>query len=230
MIDKSVFIATPMYGGMCTGRYSESLLTSVMALINSGWHVEYGSLHNESLITKARNSLTTTFLASECEYLFFIDADQSFDAQDVIRMLEEKKDVIGGVIPLKTINWDSIKEAIKLEVENLEYYTGHFNITSLEEHPSKRNESFQVKYIGTGMILIHRSVFEKLKPLVQEYTFAKKKHLNYWFTNVDEKNELLGEDYNFCELCKKINVPIYAAGYVNVSHIGAYEFKGKYLV
>lgn len=230
MIDNSVFIATPMYGGVCTGRYSESLITTVMTLINSGWHVEYGSLHNESLITKARNALTQKFLDSECEHLLFVDADQSFEAIDVIRMLTEKKDVIGGIIPLKKINWDSVKEAIQLGAENLEYYTGQFNITSLDGHDAKRNESFQVKHIGTGMMLIHRSVFEKLKSFVSDYTFADQKYTNYWFTDVDENNELLGEDYNFCELCKKINVPIYAAGYINVSHIGPYEFKGKYLI
>lgn len=229
MITNSIFIATPMYGGMCTGKYSESLLNTVMALTNKDWHVEYGTLYNESLITKARNTLTKKFLESECEYLFFIDADQSFQAGDVIKMLEEKKDIIGGIIPLKTINWDLVKQAVSAGIKDLEYFTGKFNIQFVEGSIGKKEESFQVEHVGTGMLLIHRSVFEKLKPFVKEYTFENEEYINYWFTDINEKYGLLGEDYNFCELCKKINVPVYAAGYVNVSHIGTYEFKGKYL-
>ena len=57
-----IFIATPMYGGMCAGFYTQSILQSVSVLAQAGVQTQFSFMFNESLITRARNALAHTFL------------------------------------------------------------------------------------------------------------------------------------------------------------------------
>ena len=68
------FIATPMYGGMCTGFYTQSLLKLQMGLQARGIPTAMSFMFNESLITRARNSLVHQFLKTDCTHLLFIEA------------------------------------------------------------------------------------------------------------------------------------------------------------
>ena len=53
----SLMIATPMYGGMCTGLYVQGLLFTMQKMREVGVNVAWAQLTNESLITRARNEL-----------------------------------------------------------------------------------------------------------------------------------------------------------------------------
>ena len=74
-----VFLATPMYGGMCTGTYTSALMQTPLAFSQAGIQLYYTYMMNESLITRARNSLTYDFLASNATHLMFVDADIGFN-------------------------------------------------------------------------------------------------------------------------------------------------------
>lgn len=236
---KSIFIATPMYGGMCHGSYAKSLFNTMKYLLDNGYEVQYRDMYNNSLVTEARDLFTQMFLNSGCEYLFFIDADQSFKPEDVMQMIKENKDIIGGVVPKKSINWDYVKEAVEHNVpaELLKKFTGNFNLAIIPGHgqPEDFSKSFEVLYIGTGMMLIHRSVFEKLKPYVNKYKYTGSEILGvnygdtvheFWKTGVMENDNWAGEDVNFCNMWRKIGGKVYAAPYTRTTHVGSYEFSG----
>ena len=113
-----VFLATPMYGGMCTGYYTQSILQLNNLLRDSGVDCMMSFMFNESLITRARNGLAKAFLDTDCTHLFFVDADIRFQAQDVIRMLNAEKEVICGIYPKKEVNWDTVRRAMDNGVSN----------------------------------------------------------------------------------------------------------------
>ena len=98
-----LFIATPMYGGLCNGSYTVGLLTAVGIFSRNGIAMQYAHMMNESLITRARNSLAKDFLASESTHLMFIDADVGFNPQDIVRMVHADKDIICGIYPKKEL-------------------------------------------------------------------------------------------------------------------------------
>jgi hypothetical protein len=62
-------IATPMYGGNAKSVYITSTTNLVNELTRAGHTVEQMSLTNESLITRARNTIAHSFLASDCDAL-----------------------------------------------------------------------------------------------------------------------------------------------------------------
>ena len=237
LANKSIFIATPMYGGMCSAGYTESLLNAVMELVSKGYYIQYCSLINESLITRARNTLTEIFLKSSCGYLLFIDSDQTFIASDIERMYNEQKDILGAVVPMKSINWTSVRSAAINAKEDLSLHTGMFNINPIDATEKvDTSKSFEVKYVGTGMMMINRNVFNVLSEKVKKYkhntseVYSIKKgdyvH-DFWNLTIDESEELLSEDYQFCKMWRDNGGKVYAASYPNIVHYGTYGFSGK---
>lgn len=235
-----VFIATPMYGGQCTGTYTKSLISLFDHLRNAGHDVLFSDLYNESLITRARNTLTEMFLRSDADYLLFIDADQGFNANGVVKMVEEGKDLIGAAVPMKAINWAKVKQAIADGKENPQNYTAYYNLnliakgdlSILKEDPTALVE---LSTLGTGLLLIHRNVFNALKDKVSTYKSDQLdiggiKHGDligdYWQTVVDpESKRLLSEDYYFCKLWRDLGNQVFLAPYVKVTHMGSYLFQ-----
>lgn len=234
-----ITVATPMYGGMCSGAYTRSLM-SLMEVLKAKGHLPiYLDLSNESLINRARNTLTEMFLRSRSDYLLFIDADQGFDHNAVVKMIEEDVDIIGAPVPMKAINWERVAEAAKQGKDNLDKYTAMYNVNMSKEQKRVMQENpgqkVEVDYIGTGLLLIKRNVFEVLKEYVGSYR-SDQQHIggidfgeaiyDFWKTTVDQESErLLSEDYYFCKLWKEQGGKIYLAPYVKVVHVGTYWFR-----
>jgi len=236
---KSITIATPMYGGVCHGAYLKSIFALVNLLGKKGYTVHYSELSNESLITRARNTLTEMFLRTYDDYLLFIDSDEGFNAAAIVRMIEEEVDLIGAAVPMKGINWERVKAAAKSDKKDLSSFTSIYNVNisekqkqSLKENPG---EKVEVDYIGSGLMLIHRNVFQKLKEHTPSYRSDQTSTggisygetvYDFWRTEIDaESNRLLSEDYNFCKMWKSVGGKIYLAPYVKVVHVGTYWFK-----
>jgi hypothetical protein len=234
-----VTIATPMYGGMCSGTYMKSMMELVKVLSNNGHVVNYIDIANESLITRARNTLTEIFLRSNSDYLLFIDADQGFDSVGVLKMINENVDLVGAAVPMKAINWDRVKKAASEGKEDLEKYTAIFNVNMSKEQKAQLRENpnnlVEVDYIGTGMMLISRNVFETIKKDIRQYRCDQQyiggivfgdPIYDFWQAIIDDKSErLLSEDYQFCKFWKNAGGKVYLAPYVRVSHVGTYWFK-----
>jgi hypothetical protein len=234
-----ITIATPMYGGMCTGVYMKSMLVLIKTLSDAGHSANFIDIANESLITRARNVLTETFLRTNSDYLLFIDADEGFDSVGVLRMVNEGVDLVAAPVPMKGINWDRVRTAAKNDEPNLEKHTAIYNVNISPDQKVKLKENpnllVEVDYIGTGLMLISRNVFETIKKNVRQYRCDQTQIGNikfgdpiydFWQAIVDEDSErLLSEDYYFCKLWKESGGKVYLAPYVKVEHVGTYWFK-----
>jgi len=237
-----LFVATPMYGGLCTGGYTMGILECVQTFMQHGIQMYYSYMMNESLITRARNGMAYDFLASDATHLMFIDADISFKPADIVRMVNADKDIICGLYPKKEINWKLVSDAVKngVDYKDLASYTGSFVVNlvgGVHESTGNVNEPMEIDNGGTGFMLIKRNVFEKLKPSVPTYTNdmilivdknPQKKIISEFFdTSIDEDtNRLLSEDYHFCKIARKAGFKVYAAPWANLTHSGTYNFSG----
>lgn len=237
-------IATPMYGGQCSGIFTKSLIAAIPKLTAAGIEVDYIDLYNESLITRARNTLTQMFLNSKSDRLLFIDADQSFRAEDIVRMIQSEKDIIAAPVPMKGINWNNVKKAAVAGNDNLHDYTGIFNVNILpesinEDGSIKIENPLEVLHAGTGMMMITRKVFETLSDLVDEYKYDGNPMpeinivggtmiKNFWETKVVD-GRLLSEDYNLCSLWRSTGGKVYVDLLSKVVHLGSYAFAGNLL-
>lgn len=230
---KSVYIATPMYGAMCSGYFARSLTDLVINLLQSGHEVHFQDVYNSSLVTEARNFLTEDFLRKEYDYLLFIDADQGFNPPGVIKMIEEDEDVISGVVPLKFLNWDGVLNASRQGKIDLYNYTSAHNIVPLNAGNVDTSEKIEVASAGTGLMLISRAVFEKMMPTTEVYGFGGTPCLNlsqgdeiYNFWSLETIDGIrFGEDVNFCRKWRELGGKIYTTFWPQATHVGTYVYK-----
>jgi GT2 family glycosyltransferase len=230
-------IATPMYGGNCKGIYVDSIIGLTFQLAQLGHQVSFSKIYNESLITRARNNLAKEFLDSDADYLFFVDADEGFNVDDVVKMIESGKDLIGGVYPMKNINWENVRKAAIAGKENLSDYSGIFAMNFLPGETSIRlNEPIEVSEVATGLMLISRKVFEKMEPHCLKYAMNgsdaqfdfNNMVTEFFATSITPEGVLLSEDYHFCRKWREIGGQVYAAPWVTVVHAGDYVFSGRF--
>ena len=97
-----IFIGTPCYGGLITTEYFKSCMQLVALAASNKIELQFGTIGNESLITRARNTLVQLFMDGDYTHLLFIDADLAFNPDSVMRMLDYDKDVVTGIYPRKT--------------------------------------------------------------------------------------------------------------------------------
>ncbi len=62
-----IFIGTPCYGGMITADYFKSVLQLTALAATKKIELQFGTIGNESLITRARNTLVQLFM-DESQY------------------------------------------------------------------------------------------------------------------------------------------------------------------
>lgn len=237
-----VFLATPMYGGMCTGTYTAALMQLPLIFSNAGIQLYFTYMMNESLITRARNSLAHDFLASNATHLMFVDADIGFNPNDIVSMVKRDVDIVCGLYPKKEIHWARVAEAVKNGVpdDQLKDHTGTFvvNLVKEERQEVRMEELLEIQNGGTGFMLIKREVFEALADKVPEYnndmylaidTERKPKFIKEFFAtsiDPDSNNRLLSEDYHFCKLARQHGFKVHAAPWAQLSHTGTYVFSG----
>ena len=233
-----VFIATPMYGGNCKGIYVDSIMALTFALIKEGHEVAFSKIYNESLITRARNNLVYEFLKSNSEILLFVDADEGFNSADVVKMLKSNKDIIGGIYPMKNINWNTVRKAVLAGKENLAEHSGIFALNLLPgETQVKLSEPVEVTEVATGLMAIKRNVFKKMEPHCQKYALNNdqgdfefdKMVTEFFATSITPEGILLSEDYHFCRKWRELGGKVYAAPWVAVDHAGEYIFNGRFV-
>ena len=73
-----IFVATPCYGGMLNEAYFRSVIKLLTFCNQHQIPLAFGTIANESLVTRARNVLLAYFLQSNFTRLMFIDADIEF--------------------------------------------------------------------------------------------------------------------------------------------------------
>jgi hypothetical protein len=239
-----ILVATPMYGGMCNGQYTLGMIQMVAVFTQHRVPFQYAYMMNESLITRARNSLAHDFLATDCTHMMFIDADIGFNPADIIKMINANKDIICGIYPKKEIDWVQVTNAVNKGVlpHELKNHTGAFVVNLVDDAKSAEgaiDAPIQIANGGTGFMLIQRKVFETLIGKVPTYnndmflavdTERKIKVINEFFaTSIDKKsgNRLLSEDYHFCKIAREQGFTVWAAPWAQLQHCGSYIFSGQ---
>ena len=247
-----IFIGTPCYGGMITADYFKSCLQLTALAATKKIEIQFGTIGNESLITRARNTLVQLFMDEQkYTHLLFIDADIAFNPETIFRMLELDEEVVTGIYPRKTIDWRKVKKRVidnhnitipELHAASLEY---NLNVKNPEKI-SVKNGFIEVLDGATGFMLIKKQVFEKMAKAYPDLKFKSDQHLNdphdttfnyhdtsdwnyaFFDTMIDpETKRYLSEDYAFCRLWQKIGGRVYADITSGITHYGNYAFKGN---
>ncbi len=253
---KSIFVATPMYGGMCHGTYAKSNVELQGFCVHHSIPITFFHIFNESLIPRARNYCVDEFLRATYTdknnripytHMMFIDSDIQYNPLDVIALLAMDKDIACGPYPKKTIAWEKVIQALNSDQKNeyeenpnlLNNITGDYVFNPVHGQTQiKINEPVEVLESGTGFMMIKREVFEKFKQAYPEYEYKpdhnRSENFNgtrmihsFFDTIIDPKTKrYLSEDYFFCQKCKEIGIRTWLCPWMKLSHTFTYMFQG----
>ena len=230
-------IGTPMYGGMCTSEYTQSLLNLSESANKSDVKLTTIFLGNESLIQRGRNTIAHHFMElPDATHLLFIDADMKFRTEDIVRMIKADKSFIVGPVALKGYNWEEIRQAAVNGEEDINRTGGIFNINKLPGIDMvDENTPFEIEHGGNAFMMLRRDVFETLKPHTPIYTNGGAslpddcEIYDYFRVEINkDTNHLLSEDYFLCHSYRQLGGKVWCAPWVETGHFGSHLFNGKY--
>lgn len=237
--ETTIFLATPAYGGQVTVQFMNSVLDLQAACRDRGIGLVVEMMGGEALITRARSQLARRFLESGATHMLFCDADIAFTPENVFRLLDAGKDVIAGVCPLKSIDWEKARKAALAGVADLQTASIGYVIRFLPD-PQNRvevNDGYaQVAYAGTGFLLIRREAMQRVVDAHPELR-ARMGDLGGPYDQITvmvfetmiepETGQYLSEDYAFCRRWRDLGGEIWADFTPRLTHVGHAAYTGS---
>src|SRR5260221_6215125 len=137
-------------------------------------------------------------------------------------MMELDGDVMGGCYPRKDVNWDRVKkicrrsEAREYTVDEMQVLGGgRFNFERPPEARLRLDTPQEVEFIGAGLLMVKRGVFEKLRAAHPDRWYESRDHSgaplfgggrvhDFFRAGINSEHKYLGEDYTFCADCRAV--------------------------
>jgi uncharacterized protein YlxP (DUF503 family) len=201
---KKVFIGTVSSSATLSAYYVTSLFNSQKDLAKKNVELCLDIIVNEPLIQLSRNKVLSVFLDSDCDQLIFIDSDQAWTTEDLLKLIESDKDFIGAPVILKTSN--------------------KYNV-SFKQNSSE--ELMEVDFVGTGFLKISRLAAEKIFNSSEKYLDGDSECRMSFEVKVIDK-EILSEDFVFCKKWKDLGGKVFIDTSIDPCHIGNAVFKGNF--
>jgi len=215
----SILIGLPCYGGVVSDKTTNALFKLGKQFVRN--NIDHGilTLANESLISRGRSRIANFFINNtEFEYLFFLDSDVGFEADDVLKLLNHNKEMVCGAYPMKTIplKWN-------------------FTLT---QPPQREGDLVAIDKIGIGFSLIHRDVFIRIakqypdlkytptnestthNPTEQEYDNSY-----HYFHEMRQGDIYLPEDLSFFTRARSVGMQAWMDTSINLCHVGSHVFQ-----
>ena len=215
----SILIGLPCYGGVVSDKTTNALFKLGKQFVRN--NIDHGilTLANESLISRGRSRIANFFINNtDFEYLFFLDSDVGFEADDVLKLLNYNKEMVCGAYPMKTIplKWN-------------------FTIT---EPKQREGDLVAIDKIGIGFSLIHRNVFIRIakqypelkyiptnestthNPTEQEYDNSY-----HYFHEMRQGDIYLPEDLSFFTRARNVGMQAWMDTSINLCHVGSHVFQ-----
>jgi len=245
------FIATPCYGGQLNEPYFRSVIKMMTFFNGHQIPLAFGTIANESLVTRARNVLVAYFLASDYTHLMFIDADIEFQTEDILKLYAHKKDVVVGAYPKKGVAWDKIRSNLtdpankdkELSDRDMASFGSDYAINfKFVDKETKtigvENGLIKLHDAGTGFMMISREAILKMIKAYPELKYNNDVNIN----NADLKDHFyalfdtmidpvdrryLSEDYTFCRRWQEIGGDVWLDPSISLNHYGHFCFQGN---
>ena len=214
----SLYIAMPCYDSVKI-QTMVSMCKLIADLTRAGIKVDINTLKSP-YVSYARNILTAQFMKSDKDYLLFIDADVEFEPECALRMVVANKDIVCTPYRVKT---EKVKYTTTVpDNDNVKVLPG--GLVEITRGPS-------------GMMLIHRRVFETLQKNRPDLEIQAHQHVDlfpegfkifsFWDC-IFKDGKWTGDDIAFCNLATENKFKLYANIESTMIHHGSMGFKGRY--
>lgn len=178
-------------------------------------------------LSHARNVATAAFMASDSDWLLWIDTDMGFEPDSLEKLLAaadpQVRPIVGGLAFVEGDFTHDFRGGLRSSlaptlydwtwVEPTSGMPGAYKLLTRQDWPS--DKVVRVSATGTGFLLIHRSVFEK----ISAWTISENGPGQIWFERIPGPDgEMCGEDISFCLRAHQVGIPVYVHTGVVTNH------------
>lgn len=208
---RRVMVATPAYDGRVDIHFADSVVNSVKLAAGMGIDLMPVYWPHEAILFHARNELFQMAVEHQVDDLVWIDSDQGWNPEDLIKLLSYDVDVVGAPVRKKTL-------------EN-ELYNVRANSANI---PVDINtELLIIEGLGTGFIRLSKRAVNALWDTAGEYN-KDGRSCRMVFENMLKNGNLVSEDNVLCEKLKALGYVIHLDPQITCSHFGSVEFTGDF--
>ncbi len=213
-----LFIGLPVYGAVEVNFWKCTMHLAAEYPVNCMVYPACG----DSLVSRARNHITSQFLKSDCTHLLMIDSDLTFSNEHIKRILSHGEDIVGGFYPKKSEGAPQLVCNIKKD-----------------QPPMDDRRLLDLKYIGTGFICVARNVFEKMIEVYgKEISYLSdndRKTIEHdlWPVGVyhykdGQPSRFLSEDWYFCQRAIDCGFKVWGDMGILLKHSGSATYPLSY--
>lgn len=205
--------------------FHESLLDLLVYDVAFNKRIVHGggrlAMQASANLSGPRNEVVKQFLEyGKADWLWFVDTDMVFAPDTLERLLEHadpvKAPIVGGLC--FTTNQGQLSPTL-------------YGLTGDEEDPTviRFNEwppdaMFQVAATGTGCLLIHKTVFERMIDFVNPGTGKKGFNAAFpWFQETTHNDQPVSEDITFCWRAGILNIPVHVNTGIHIGHVKEHQ-------
>lgn len=206
-------------GGTTDGKFTQGLMYTVLEAPKMGINVTHGVRVHGNQIGRQRQVLIDGWYDQlQTDWILWVDSDIVLTA-DVLQKLWETanpviRPIVSGVYFVSKQDEGSLKFPLPVIFNDIDEFT----IQHI--HPLPDNEVIKVDCAGFGLVLMHRSVVEKMREKFPgESLFAEKEGLG---------REYVSEDIVFFRKAKEAGVPVHAHTGALVKHMKRFDFDVNY--
>ncbi len=159
-------------------------------------------------LANTRNSIVREFLAGPARWLLQVDSDMAFTPDELLMLLDACDPIRVPVLGAFALGSG---QGFGPEVTPL-VEAGH--LADGSPVPLDHREAHglvSVDYVGAGMLLVHRRVFQRLAETYQEPC--------PWFADEPLNGRNDGEDWTFCHRVRALGIPVHVHADVRVRHM-----------
>jgi hypothetical protein len=244
-----VYVSTPSLDGNMSWGYTKSVLDIQRACSKFGlkfaWRVVWGM----SILPLARNRIISQFMSSGYDFLVMLDGDIEVDAKDIMAAVLSGKQFVGLPCSKRAPNFSRMQQFVfdagkSAPPEYLSSYMSSPNFIVNEDSTKDLDEVakdlnlVRAEKVGTGCVVIHRSVFEKfqeaypgriyLEPNGETEDDRKKnaptQTFEYFRYKLDDEGFFIGEDFTFCDDWRAAGGEIWMKVDAMTRHYGTIHF------
>lgn len=231
---------TPSISSTFTSGYVRTVIDVQSECIRRGFEFEWGTIPGVSILPLARNKAVNEFLKGDSTHFMFLDSDVGVEAGDIVACVDSGVDFSALPYSRKNLDLELIVSIIRnnpgLGPEALSSVlsgpTLEFN--GSENNPIEKSLAdigfIECDRVGTGAMILKRSVFEKMSHIVDEYIDRSSDSnsndlVKNYFGYSKKDGVFVGEDWTFCDNWKSIGGAIYLKLNAKTTHEGSVKYR-----
>ena len=206
-------------GGMVDGKFTQGLMYTILEAPKQGINVTQAVRVHGNQIGRQRQALFDGWADQlDTDWLLWVDSDIVLTIDLLKKLWEAANKVIKPVV--SGIYFISKQDEGTLTYPLPQIFNDVDEFTIKHIHPLPDNEIIQIDCAGMGLVLMHRSVVDKLREKFPgESMFAEKEAPG---------DKYVSEDVVFFRKLKAAGVPVYAHTGARAKHMKRFDFDDNY--